>query len=60
MEAGNNEQIGSGDTPRVPPPPPPPPPPTTRHFEWLVHGVQAHYGGPLAYFIKGTNSKLKF
>ena len=55
MEAGNNEQIGSGDTPR-----PPPPPPTTRHFEWLVHGVQAHYGGPLAYFIKGTNSKLKF
>ena len=30
MEAGNNEQIGSGDTPR------PPPPPTTRHFEWLV------------------------
>ena len=54
MEAGNNEQIGSGDTPR------PPPLPTTRHFEWLVHGVQAHYGGPLAYFIKGTNSKLKF
>ena len=52
MEAGNNEQIGSGDTPR--------PPPTTRHFEWLVHGVQAHYGGPLAYFIKGTNSELKF
>ena len=25
MEAGNNEQIGSGDTPRAGAPPPPPP-----------------------------------